>query len=200
MEQRMWQTPPPHLIVEDVRRHKNHDRLFADLLFPPFSPANRGTRQSQGGATERNQFDGLGSCTLVGDDGVSVRHHRVLVGVEMARIGMLLRTVGERQWGRILTGGFQGRSGRRGGTHGICQLFNEARLRPNPVLVFMGSFDIQRSNAHGDHEPICSRRRESALISAFDGARWRGLTSAATEPRFMGSSRVSRPLDCSTKV
>lgn len=79
MEQRMWQTPPPHLIVEDVRRHKNHDRLFADLLFPPFSPANRETRQSQGGATERNQFDGFGSCTLVGDDGVSVRHHRVLV-------------------------------------------------------------------------------------------------------------------------
>lgn len=62
----------------------------------------------------------------------------------MARIGMLLRTVGERQWGRILTGGFQGRSGRRGGTHGICQLSNEARLRPNPVLVFMGSSRVSR--------------------------------------------------------
>jgi hypothetical protein len=56
----------------------------------------------------------------------------------------------------------------------------------------MGSSDIQRSNAHGDHEPICSRRRESALISAFDGARWRGLTSAATEPRFMESIDIQR--------
>jgi len=55
---------------------------------------------------------------------------------------------------------------------------------------FMGSIDIQRLNAHGDREPLCSRRRESALIPAFDGARWRRLIprcGAATQPRFMGS-------------
>jgi len=56
----------------------------------------------------------------------------------------------------------------------------------------MESIDIQRFNAHWTHEPICSRRRESALISAVDGARWRGLTSAATEPRFMESIDIQR--------
>ena len=53
---------------------------------------------------------------------------------------------------------------------------------------FMESIDIQQLNAHGDHEPVCSRRRESALIPAFDGARWRGLIprcGTATEPRLM---------------
>ncbi len=51
--------------------------------------------------------------------------------------------------------------------------------------------DIQRLNAHGDHEPGCSRpasRDESALIPAFDGARCRRLTTAATQPRFLGSA------------
>ncbi len=65
-----------------------------------------------------------------------------------------------------------------------------ARRRDGYGTTVHESVDIQRLNARGDREPLCSRRRESALIPAFDEARWRRLIprcGAATQPRFMGS-------------
>ena len=97
--------------------------------------------------------------------GSARRPRRAEVGVREARV---------QTHAPIETGSIEARSGRPSRQ-------SQSRSR----TLGMGSVDIQQLYAHEDHEPVCSRRRESALIPAFDGARWRGLTSAATEPRFM---------------